>query len=407
MGPDLALPVPGTSGVPPVPRRQAAWTELALALGGFAIGTGEFSIMGLLPQVANELGVSIPQAGHLISSYALGVVIGAPVLAVLSARVPRHQLLLALMGMFALGNFASALAPSYGALLVLRFLTGVPHGTFFGVAALLVAEMAGRAGRARAVGRVMSGLTVACIVGSPLATSVGHLASWRTAYTAIGGIAAASFVLTLVHAPKTRAAEGASPLRELGALRRVQVWLTLGVGSIGFGGLFAVYTYLAPTMTELAGMRESMVPFVLAATGAGMFVGNLVGSHFADRALARTIVLSLLWNMAALAIYVHAARSAWAAPIATFAIGGGFALGPALQTRLMDVAADAQTLAASLNHSAFNLGNALGAWLGGLTISAGYGWSSTGWAGVGMALGGLVVFAVSYRIDRARAVRSG
>ncbi|EPX58413.1 MFS permease [Cystobacter fuscus DSM 2262] len=398
-------PVATTDTAPPAPssarpRTQTRWTEFALALGGFAIGTSEFSIMGLLPDVARELHVSVPQAGHLISAYALGVMVGAPVLAVACARLPRHLALLGLMAALALGNIASALAPSYESLMVLRFLSGFPHGTFFGMAALVVADLAGPAARARAVGRLMLGLTIACVVGSPLATGIGQYASWRTAYLFIGGIAASAWLLTLLNIPRAAAVAGASPLRELGALRRVQVWLTLGVGSVGFGGLFAVYTYITPTMTELAGLRVGLVPFVLAGVGLGMVVGNLVGASFADRSLPKTIVAALLWNVLTLVSFWLTARNPWAASLSAFALGMGFALVPGLQTRLMDVAADAQTLAASLNHSAFNLANALGAWFGGLVISAGFGWNATGVVGAAMAIGGLTFFAVSMGLER-------
>ncbi len=384
----------------PVSRTQARWTEFALALGGFAIGTSEFSIMGLLPDVAREVHVSVPQAGHLISAYALGVMVGAPVLAVVCARLPRHRVLLGLLAALTHGNLASALAPSYESLWLLRFLSGLPHGTFFGVAALVVADFAGPEARARAVGRLMLGLTIACVVGSPLATGLGQVASWRTAYLLIGGLSACAWLLTLLHIPRTRALEGASPLRELGALRRVQVWLTLGVGSVGFGGLFAVYSYITPTLTELAGMRLALVPLVLAGVGLGMVVGNLVGAAFADRSLPRTIVAALLWNVVTLGAFWLTAHNPWLASLSAFAIGMGFALVPGLQTRLMDVAADAQTLAASLNHSAFNLANALGAWLGGLVIAAGLGWNATGWVGAAMAVAGLSLFGVSMALER-------
>jgi MFS transporter, DHA1 family, inner membrane transport protein len=397
------LPSPGALAAP-VSRAQTRWTEFALALGGFAIGTSEFSIMGLLPDVAREVHVSVPQAGHLISAYALGVMIGAPVLAVACARLPRHRALLAFLAAITLGNLASALAPTYESLLVLRFLSGLPHGTFFGVAALVVAQFAGPEARARAVGRLMLGLTIACVVGSPLATGLGQYASWRTAYLLIGGLAALSWGLTLVSIPRLRADADASPWRELGALGRVQVWLTLGVGSVGFGGLFAVYTYITPTLTELAGLRLALVPLVLSGVGLGMVVGNLVGATFADRSLPKTIVAALLWNVLTLGAFTLAAHHAGAAAVCAFAIGMGFALVPGLQTRLMDVAADAQTLAASLNHSAFNLANALGAWFGGLAISAGWGWNATGGVGAAMAIAGLLLFGGAVGLER-RAAR--
>lgn len=376
------------------------WTELALALGGFAIGTGEFSIMGLLPNVATELDVSIPQAGQLVSAYALGVTIGAPVLAVAFARLPRKAMLLWMMGAFALGNVASAWAPTFQMLRAMRFITGLPHGAFFGVAALLVAELAGPGKRASAVGRLMLGLTIATIIGTPLATTLGQHASWRSAYLVIAALAFGSWVLTLMHAPKTPIQGTPSPLRELGALAKPQVWLTLGIGSVGFGGLFAIYTYLNSTMTQLAGLDEHKVPLVLSATGVGMLMGNLVGSKLADRSITRTIAGSLVWNIATASLFALVASSALASTVAVVMLGWGFALVPALQTRLMDVAGDAQTLAASLNHSAFNIANALGALFGGMAISAGFGWQSTGWVGAAMAGAGLVLFLLSLSPSR-------
>ncbi|MCU4122088.1 MFS transporter [Variovorax sp. N23] len=378
---------------------------LALGVGGFSIGTGEFVIMGLLPEVARDIGVSIPQAGHVISAYALGVVIGAPVLAVLAAGWPRRALLIALMGIYALGNFASALAPGYLSLNLMRFLTGLPHGTYFGVAALVAATLAPPGRRARAVGLVMLGLTGATLVGVPIAAWLGQHFGWRAAFVFVGLIAVLAMVLLRRGVPDIRAAAGASPLRELDALRRPQVWLTLGIGAIGFGGMFAVFSYIKPTLTEVAGLSVGHVPFVLALFGLGMVAGNLVGARLADKSLMRTIGGLLVWSVAVLVLFVFAAQHVATAAIATFLIGTVVAIGPALQIRLMDVAGDAQTLAAALNHSAFNMANALGAWLGGLAISAGLGWTSTGWVGALLGLAGLGIFAWAVADARRRAVR--
>ncbi len=379
--------------------RQVQLAEFALAVGGFGIGTGEFGIMGLLPDVAGDIGVSIPVAGHVISAYALGVVVGAPVIAVLAAKLSRRMLLLALMTVFAAGNVASALAPDYGWLVVLRFLTGLPHGAYFGVASLVAAKMAQPNQRARAVGRVMLGLAVATLVGVPLATSFGQTLGWRAAFTVVGAIGALAILLIWRFVPVDAADADASPLRELGALRRLQVWLTLGIGAVGSGGMFAVFSYITPTLVNVAGIRESLVPFVLCVFGTGMIIGNVAGSRLADRALLPTIGGLLVWNAIGLGLLVFTAGHAWLAVTNVLLIGTGFAVVPGLQTRLMDVAADAQTLAASLNHSAFNIANALGAWTGGLTIAAGYGWTSTGWVGTSFALGGLGVFAMSLLTD--------
>jgi DHA1 family inner membrane transport protein len=373
----------------------SGWAELALAIGGFGIGTGEFVMMGLLPNVAADLGISVPTAGHIISGYALGVVVGAPLIAVLAARWPRHVLLLALMACFAVGNFASALAPGYASLIAVRFLAGLPHGAYFGVASLVAASLVPANERARAIGRMMLGLTGATLAGVPLATWIGQTLGWRAAYVLVGAIGVLTSVLIARCVPRAGPIKGASPARELSALGRKQVWLTLGVGSVGFGGLFCVYSYIAPTLTQVAGLPSRYVPFVLAVFGVGMILGNLVGSWLANRSLMRTIGGVLIWNAIVLSSFSVAAHHVWVATISVFLIGTGVAIVPALQIRLMDVAGDAQTLAAALNHSAFNIANALGAWLGGVAIAGGLGWASTGWVGALLALAGLLIFVVS------------
>jgi DHA1 family inner membrane transport protein len=373
---------------------------LALGVGGFAIGTGEFVIMGLLPEVAQDIGVTIPQAGHVISAYALGVVIGAPLLAVLAAGWRRRTLLVALMAVFAAGNFASALAPGYVSLNLLRFAAGLPHGTYFGVAALVAATLAPPNRRAHAVGLVMLGLTGATLVGVPIAAWLGQLFGWRAAFVFVGVIALAAIMMLRRHVPDLAAPSGASPLRELGALRRKQVWLTLGIGAIGFGGMFSVFSYIKPTLTEVTGLPVGGVPFVLALFGLGMVVGNLVGSRLADKSLMKTIGGLLAWSALVLSTFSFAAHHLVTAALNVFLIGTVVAIGPALQIRLMDVAGDAQTLAAALNHSAFNMANALGAWLGGVAITAGLGWTSTGWVGALLAVAGLGVFGWSLASER-------
>jgi MFS transporter, DHA1 family, inner membrane transport protein len=371
------------------------WAELALAIGGFGIGTGEFVMMGLLPDVAGNFSVSIPSAGHVISAYALGVVVGAPLISVAAARWSRWRLLLALMTFFAVGNFASALAPGYVSLIAIRFLAGLPHGAYFGVASLVAASLAPANERARAVGRMMLGLTGATLAGVPLATWLGQLFGWRAAYVLVGGIGVLTCALISRFVPRAGPVEGASPARELSALAHKQVWLTLGVGSIGFGGLFCVYSYITPTLTDVSGLPVRYVPFVLAVFGGGMILGNLLGAWLADRALMRAIGALLIWNVIVLGTFSLVAPHAWMAVAVVLLIGTGVAIVPALQVRLMDVAGDAQTLAAALNHSAFNIANALGAWLGGLAIAGGFGWASTGWIGALLALGGLFIFALS------------
>ncbi|WP_422823903.1 MFS transporter [Variovorax robiniae] len=391
---NAANPMPDGVETPPIDPDKVNFTRaiLALGVGGFAIGTGEFVIMGLLPEVARDISVSIPQAGHVISAYALGVVIGAPVLAVAAASWHRRTLLIALMAFFALGNFASAVAPGYFSLNVLRFASGLPHGTYFGVAALVAAALAPPGRRARAVGLVMLGLTSATLVGVPIAAWLGQVFGWRAAFVFVGVVALIGVALLRRDIPDIQPAIGASPWRELGALKRKQVWFTLGIGAIGFGGMFSVFSYIKPTLTEVAGMSVAGVPFVLALFGLGMVTGNLVGSRLADKSLLKTIGGLLVYAFFVLVAFTFAAHHVVSAGICVFLIGTTVAIGPALQIRLMDVAGDAQTLAAALNHSAFNMANALGAWLGGLAISAGFGWTSTGWVGAFLAVVGMGIF---------------
>ncbi|ENO86131.1 major facilitator superfamily transporter [Thauera linaloolentis 47Lol = DSM 12138] len=374
---------------------------LALGVGGFSIGTGEFVIMGLLPEVARDMGVSIPQAGHVISAYALGVVVGAPVLAVLAAHWGRRALLMALMAVYALGNFASALAPDFASLAVLRLVSGLPHGTYFGVAALVAAALAQPGQRARAVGLVMLGLTSATLVGVPIAATLGEHFGWRAAFAFVGIIAVAAVILVRRWVPAMPPSRNTSPLRELGALGRRQVWFTLGIGAIGFGGMFAVFSYIKPTLIEVAGMPQPLVPFALSLFGLGMVAGNLAGARMADKALMPAVGKLLAWSIVVMVMFVPAAHHPLTAALATFALGTLVAIGPALQIRLMDVAGDAQTLAAALNHSAFNAANALGAWLGGMAITAGLGWTSTAWVGALLGLGGVAMFAWALASERA------
>ncbi|MCV7430696.1 MFS transporter [Mycolicibacterium bacteremicum] len=376
---------------------------LALALGGFGIGTTEFVAMGLLPDIAASFGISEPTAGHVISAYALGVVIGAPTIAALTARVPRRALLLGLMAVFTLGNLASVLAPSYPTLVAARFIAGLPHGAFFGIAALAAAHLMGPRNRAKAVAYVLSGLTVATVLGVPVASWLGQALGWRSAFGLVVVIGLITLTALWFWLPaQLRTMHVTSPLTELGALRRPQVWLAIMVGMIGFGGMFAVYTYISTTMTDVAGLPRSLVPLALMVFGLGMVVGNLVGGRLADTSVVRALYLSMGALAVVLLIFVAAAHNPWTALLVLFGIGtAGSAVGPALQTRLMDVAHDAQTLAAALNHSALNIGNAAGAWVGGLVIAAGYGYTAPAAAGSVLAVCGLLVLTVSVALGRA------
>ncbi len=364
----------------------------ALALGGFAIGTSEFAMMGLMPNLVQAFGVSEPQVGHMISAYALGVVVGAPVLAILGARLPRRTLLLALMGFYALGNIATALAPSYHAMLVFRFIAGLPHGAYFGVAMLVAADLAGPERRGVAVSQVMLGLSIAILVGNPLATWMGQALSWRYTFALVAVVAVVTVAMIARHLHSQPADPDQSPLRELRAFNTSQVWLTLLIGAIGFAGMFCVFSYLTATLAEVTGVSDGWIPIALAVFGVGSVVGNLAGGWLVGRMQFRATAVILAWSALVLVIFPLAAHSLWSILPAVLAIGTMGALGPALQTRLMDVAGEAQTLAAASNHAAFNAANALGPWLGGLAISAGLGWTSTGYVGAATAIGGLLIY---------------
>ncbi|MDG5499507.1 MFS transporter [Marinobacter sp. BGYM27] len=374
--------------------------EFALAMGGFAIGTGEFTIMGLMPNMAQDLAITEPQVGHVISAYALGVVVGAPLLAIIGARFMRRKLLIALMGFFALGNLASALAPGYESLMIYRFIAGLPHGAYFGVAALVAASLVPVNQRAKAVSRVMLGLTFAMLVGNPLATWLGQLMDWRYAFGFVGSIAVLTMLLVFLFLPVNKDEPRSNPIKELKSFNRPQVWLALAIGSIGFAGMFCVFSYLAPTLLEVTKVSKGWIPFALAAFGMGGIVGNLAGGWLFDRLKFKAVGWILIWSTAVLMLYPLASGAIWSMLIASFAIGTMVALATPLQTHLMDIAGDAQTLAAASNHAAFNIANALGPWLGGIAITAGLGWTSTGYVGAAMAVAGLLVFLIAWKQQR-------
>ncbi|CAM8622281.1 AraJ Arabinose efflux permease [Comamonadaceae bacterium] len=384
----------------PLTRFQVVLVILALACGGFGIGTGEFAIMGLLPDVAATFQVTTPQAGYVISAYALGVVVGAPLIAIAGAKASRRSLLLILMSVFTVGNLASALAPDFLSFSVLRFLTGLPHGAYFGVSALVAASLVPVQMRAQAVGYVMMGLTVATLLGTPVMAFFGQSLNWRVLFLSVGAIGALTVTLIWLYLPRDKPTEGAGVMRELVAFTHPQVLLTLTLAATGFGGMFSIFSYIAGTATEVAHMPGGMIPVIMALFGVGMNVGNVVGSKLADIALMGTIGGMLVFNIVVMSLFSLTAGSPWMLCTCTFLIGCTFAAGPAIQTRLMDVAADGQTLAAASLHSAFNVANALGAWLGGLVIAFGYGYAATGYVGAVLSFFGLFVFAASVMLER-------
>ncbi|WP_133000233.1 MFS transporter [Luteimonas arsenica] len=389
--------------------RQVALILFALAMGGFAIGTSEFVAMGLISEIARNLDVTEPLVGHAISAYALGVVVGAPVLAILGAKRRRRTLLLGFMAFYAVGNLLSALAPGYATLLLARFVAGLPHGAYFGIAALVAAHVSPPEKRGWAVGRVMLGLSVALLVGNPLATWMGQAFSWRYAFALVSLIALATMAMTARVLPAGLGAPRTDALRELRDFNRAPVWLALGTGAIGFAGMFSVFAYLPPTLVHVTGTGEGFVPLALAAFGAGSIAGSLAGGWLFDRYGFGAAARMLLWSTAVLLAYPLAAQSPWTVLPAITLVGTMGALAPVLQSHLMDVAGDAQTLAAASNHSAFNTANALGPWLGGMAITAGWGWTSTGYVGAATAVAGLLVYLLARRAAEParRAARCG
>ena len=365
--------------------RRRTLALLALALGGVGIGASEFATMGLLPGIAHGLlpeqmaanpDAGIARAGQLITAYALGVVVGAPVLALLSVRWSRTSMIIALAAALAAGTVLSAAMPSFELTVLARFLAGVPHGAYFGVASLLAASLMGPGSQGKGVAVALSGLTVANLVGVPLMTALGQLVGWRTVYLVITGI----FVLTVLALratlPPQPVVVGRRAVDEVVALRRLQLWIIMGIAAVGFAGGFAVFSYVADITTQVSGAAAGMVPWVLAAAGLGMTLGNILGGITTDRSLRGTLLVGFpLYITALVGLFLAAPGSLPGLLIGFFAVNlGSSALGPALQTWLIRVAHRSEVLGASLNHAAFNVANALGAALGGAVIAGGLGY---------------------------------
>jgi DHA1 family inner membrane transport protein len=365
---------------------------LALALGGFGIGLTEFGIMGLLPQVAADFGVSEPVAGYLISGYALSVAVGGIALTAAITRLDRKKVLLALMVLFIAGNLISALAPTYSVLMVGRIVAALCHGAFFGVGSVVAADMVAPNKRAGAIALMFTGLTVANVLGVPAGTLLGQQLGWRSTFWAITiiGIVALAGIRLLV--PPTPAPTETSLRTELGAFRRPQVWISAAVTVLGFGGMFGGFTYIAFTLTEVSGFATTSVPWLLVLFGAGMFVGNFVGGKLADWALNTSLMVILALLTVVLVVFALTAQSKVMTIVSLLLMGAvGFASVAGLQLRIMGYAQDAPTMASGANIAAFNIGNALGAWLSGLAIGAGFGFVSPLWVGAGVTVAGLVV----------------
>ncbi|WP_030146989.1 MFS transporter [Actinoalloteichus caeruleus] len=381
---------------------------LALAVGAFGLGTTEFVMMGLLPEIAAGNEVSIPTAGHLISGYALGVVIGAPALTAVGARLPRKTMLLGTMALFTASNLVSALAPNHETLLATRVLAGLPHGTFFGVGAVVAASLVAREHRAKAVSMMFAGLTLANVVGVPLGTLLGQQVGWRWTFVMVGLVGAAALVSVAALVPRQPAPRDAGMRRELGAFRRPQVWLALGIVTFGFGGTFACFSYITPMMTDVAGYDAGSVTWLLALFGVGMTIGNLLGGRLADRALMPSLYGFLAGLALMLGLFAFTAHDKVLAAATIFLIGvTGFAAGPTVQTLILDRAEGAPSLAAASIQSAFNIANAIGAYLGGLVISAGLGLTAPNLVGAGLAVVGLGIAVVSGVLARRENAREG
>ncbi|WP_353827384.1 MFS transporter [Agromyces sp. SYSU T0242] len=400
---------PGTTTASPMRIRLAL---LALAMGGFGIGATEFVAMGLLPDMAADLlpGLSATSteaanaaAGWIISAYALGVVVGAPTIAAAAARWPRKRLLLALLAAFSLGTIASALLPTFELVVAARFAAALPHGAYFGIASLVAAGLMGPGKRARGVALVLSGLTIANVVGVPAITWLGQQAGWRVAYLAVAGIFVVTFLAVAAAVPHQPGDPAATIGRELRIFTRAQAWFALAIGAIGFGGLFAVYSYVAPLATEVTGLPAGAVPLVLVVFGLGMTIGNLVGGRLADWSVRRSMYLFFGILAGALLFLVVAAAHPVGLGVGVFLVGAAAAaLSPTIQARLLDVARDSQSIAAALNHSALNIGNSLGAILGGLVIAGGLGYVAPVWVGLLLTIAGSALAVGTFALDRAR-----
>ena len=375
----------------------------ALTVGAFGIGVTEFVIMGLLLQVSADLGVSIPKAGLLMTGYALGVFVGAPILTIATRRLPRKTTLLVLMAIFTVGNVAAALAPSYGLLMAARIVTALAHGTFFGVGALVAMNLVAPQRQASAIAVMFTGLTLATLLGVPFGAWLGLAFGWRSTFWAVGAIGLVAFAVLAALAPRDKDAAEPGPLREeFAVLARPQVQMGLLMTVLGFGGVFAVFTYIQPILTELAGFSRSAVSPILLVFGAGLVGGNLVGGRWADRALAPSLLGTLGLLSLVLAASAFGFHDRVGAVVAAFALGAAaFATVAPLQMRVLQQAGGTgQGLASSLNIAAFNLGNAFGAWLGGAVIAHGPGLSAVPLIAAAVPLSALALAGVSLSMER-------
>ncbi|MEV6047688.1 MFS transporter [Streptomyces xanthochromogenes] len=374
---------------------------LALAIGAFGIGTTEFVIMGLLPEVAGTFDVSIPTAGYLVSGYAVGVMLGAPLMTVLGTKITRKRMLMLLMGFFIAGNVLSALAPAFELMLAGRIVASLAHGAFFGIGSVVAADLVAPEKKAGAIAMMFTGLTVANVVGVPAGTLIGQQVGWRATFFVVASLGVLGLLGVAKLVPDMPKAQGVRLRHEIAAFRNVQVLLAMAMTVLGFGGVFAAITYITPMMTNVAGYADTSVTWLLVLFGLGMVTGNLIGGRFADRALMPMLYVAPSGLAVVLALFTMAAHDKLASAVMVFLIGAlGFATVPPLQKRVLDQAAGAPTLASAVNIGAFNLGNALSAWLGGIVIAAGLGYTAPNWVGAALAASALVLAFVSSALER-------
>ncbi|PXA85188.1 MFS transporter [Caulobacter sp. D4A] len=386
---------------------RAGWlTLLALALGTFCIGTTEFASMGIIQLFAASLEVDLSAATHAITAYAIGVVVGAPVLTLAAARLNRRTLLLLLIGAFIVGNVLSAIAANLHFFVIARFICGLPQGAYFGAGAVVASHVVGsdRAGQAFAI--VMTGLTVATIVGSPLATFLGQAIGWRETYLCVAVLGMFSFLSIWFFVPRTSELDGASITHELRGLRKGRVWLMMAVAALGISSIFAVYTFIGPFVTDLLLFGPEAIPLALALFGIGMTVGNLYGGRLADIHPSRGIVAGYGCALVVLVVMAFWGATPWVFFAAMFGVGATMmAAIPAIQVRLTGLAPESVTLMGAMNLASLNVANALGAWAGGVTIGAGLGLLSTLWAGFILTLTGLILFMATMAAEPAASGR--
>jgi DHA1 family inner membrane transport protein len=394
-------PLAAPRSIQPTSTRAKSLALFALALGSFCIGTSEFASMGIIQLFSASLGIDVPEATNAVTAYALGVVVGAPAVTLAAARLNRRTLLLALMALFVVGNLLSAVATSLPLLMAARFISGLPQGAYFGAGAMVASYIMGPGQSGRAFAIVMTGLTVATIIGSPLATFLGQNLGWRETYLAVAALSGLALLAIHQWLPRSQALNGAPIFQELSALRKGQVWGVMAVATTGIASLFAIYTFVGPIVTDAAKLAPAMIPVALAIFGIGMTVGNMVGGRLADLYSMRGIVLGFGVALGVLAVIAVGGQNPWVLFPALFVLGAGLMASiPTMQVRLTTLAPEAPSLMGAMTLAACNLGNAIGAWAGGFTIDAGFGLLSPAWAGFALTLAGLSIFGLTLMRSR-------